>query len=100
MQTTSDSPPPKRTSAKAKSDSTRPTVTVKKSRARKTALPTEPAPGTAELRSETAEGNAEQVNSMIATAAYFLAQERGFTPGHELDDWLEAERRIGATRLS
>jgi Protein of unknown function (DUF2934) len=29
-------------------------------------------------------------------AAYFLAQARGFEPGHELDDWLAAEKRVGA----
>ncbi len=28
----------------------------------------------------------------IAELAYFKAEERGFEPGHELDDWLEAER--------
>jgi hypothetical protein len=27
----------------------------------------------------------------IATAAYFKAEERGFAPGGELDDWLAAE---------
>jgi hypothetical protein len=40
------------------------------------------------------------LNSMIATAAYYLAAERGFAPGHELDDWLEAERRIRSKHLS
>lgn len=30
----------------------------------------------------------------IAEAAYYLAEERGFVPGHELDDWLAAEREI------
>jgi hypothetical protein len=33
---------------------------------------------------------------MIATAAYYLAAARNFTPGHELDDWLEAERSVRA----
>lgn len=28
----------------------------------------------------------------IAEAAYFKAERRGFAPGRELDDWLEAER--------
>jgi len=32
---------------------------------------------------------------LIATMAYFIAAERQFAPGHELDDWLEAERRLG-----
>lgn len=30
----------------------------------------------------------------IQQAAYALAAGRGFEPGHELDDWLEAERSI------
>ena len=32
----------------------------------------------------------------IRMAAYFKAQKRGFTPGRELDDWLEAEEEIDA----
>ena len=32
----------------------------------------------------------------IATAAYYRAQSRGFSPGDELNDWLEAERQINA----
>lgn len=32
----------------------------------------------------------------IAEAAYFRAQQRGFEPGHEVDDWLAAEREIEA----
>jgi hypothetical protein len=31
---------------------------------------------------------------MIAEAAFFMAQARGFTPCQELDDWLAAEREI------
>ncbi len=30
----------------------------------------------------------------IAEAAYFRAERRGFAPGHELEDWLAAEREI------
>lgn len=30
----------------------------------------------------------------IAKAAWLKAQARGFVPGHELDDWLEAEREL------
>ena len=33
---------------------------------------------------------------MIAQAAYFNAERRGFEPGHELDDWLAAENQINA----
>lgn len=31
---------------------------------------------------------------MIAEAAYYRAEQRGFTPGHEIPDWIEAEREI------
>lgn len=41
----------------------------------------------------------EVLTSMISTAAYYRAANRGFTPGHELDDWLEAERQILASHL-
>lgn len=32
--------------------------------------------------------------AMIAEAAYYRAQQRGFAPGHELEDWLEAEAEL------
>ena len=32
--------------------------------------------------------------ALIALAAYFRAEKRGFAPGRELQDWLEAEREI------
>lgn len=32
--------------------------------------------------------------AMIAEAAYFLAEKRGFSPGDEIQDWLEAESQI------
>lgn len=32
--------------------------------------------------------------SMIREAAYALAERRGFSPGHELDDWFAAEHAI------
>lgn len=38
--------------------------------------------------------SAERRHAMIAEAAYFLAQRRGFTPGYELEDWLEAEKQV------
>ncbi|MGA7980170.1 MAG: DUF2934 domain-containing protein [Chromatiaceae bacterium] len=31
----------------------------------------------------------------IREAAYFKAEQRGFAPGYELDDWLEAEAELG-----
>lgn len=35
-----------------------------------------------------------QRNQMIAYAAYFRAEKRGFSPNNELDDWLESEREV------
>ncbi|MGH8337667.1 MAG: DUF2934 domain-containing protein [Gammaproteobacteria bacterium] len=31
---------------------------------------------------------------MIAEAAYFRAERRGFEPGHEVEDWLGAEAEL------
>jgi DUF2934 family protein len=36
----------------------------------------------------------------IAEAAYRRAQQRNFAPGHDLEDWLEAEKEVDAARLS
>jgi hypothetical protein len=36
----------------------------------------------------------DQTRVMIEEAAYFLAQKRGFSPGYELQDWLQAEAQI------
>lgn len=34
---------------------------------------------------------------MIARAAYYRAERRGFAPGYELEDWLEAEAEVDAS---
>jgi hypothetical protein len=36
----------------------------------------------------------ENRRRQIAIAAYYRAQRRGFAPGGELEDWLEAEREL------
>lgn len=33
-------------------------------------------------------------HEMIAAAAYFIAEQRGFVPGHEVEDWCRAEAAI------
>jgi len=38
----------------------------------------------------------EDRNACIAEAAYFIAMHRGFSPGHELEDWLTAENEVDA----
>ena len=32
--------------------------------------------------------------AVVAERAYFRALHRGFAPGHELEDWLAAEREV------
>lgn len=36
----------------------------------------------------------------IAELAYSKAENRGFEPGHEMDDWLQAEQEISTDVLS
>jgi hypothetical protein len=38
----------------------------------------------------------EQRRVMIAEAAYYMAERRGFESGHELEDWLLAESQLEA----
>jgi hypothetical protein len=38
--------------------------------------------------------NQAQREQMIAEAAYYMAQKRGFVPGCEMQDWLNAEQAI------
>lgn len=38
--------------------------------------------------------DAAEREARIALAAFFFAEARGFEPGRELDDWLQAERQI------
>ena len=40
------------------------------------------------------ESDLAQRHAMIAEAAYYCAERRGFAPGHELEDWLRAEAEI------
>jgi hypothetical protein len=41
----------------------------------------------------------EQRAALIAEAAYFRAERRGFSPGHETEDWLAAEAEVDARLL-
>lgn len=36
----------------------------------------------------------QERHKKIQELAYYKAERRGFAPGHELDDWLEAEREV------
>lgn len=39
----------------------------------------------------------EARHERIAQSAWFKAEARHFAPGHELEDWLAAEREVDAT---
>jgi hypothetical protein len=41
--------------------------------------------------------DAERRRALIAEAAYFRAERRGSSPGHEAEDWLAAEMEIDRT---
>lgn len=86
MDTTPDSPTQKRP---------RPKIVVKKATTK--AVRKAPASRAASTKSRAAESAVNSpidLHNMIETAAFFLAAERNFAAGHELEDWLEAERRI------
>lgn len=38
--------------------------------------------------------SADERRAMIEQAAYFRAEQRGFAPGHELEDWVAAELEV------
>ncbi len=40
----------------------------------------------------------EEIRALVAEAAYERARKRGFAPGHEFEDWIEAEAQV-MTRL-
>lgn len=39
-------------------------------------------------------GHPDEITQMIAQCAYYIAERRGFEPGHEVDDWLAAEAQV------
>lgn len=49
------------------------------------------APMASNLRAEI---SPEEARRQIAEAAYYRAKQRGFAPGHELEDWIEAESQV------
>lgn len=86
MQLSPETPAPKRSRAKAKSKE-------------EGAVAAKPRKATKSAPVAAGQRPAEDMNALIATTAYYLAAERNFMPGHELDDWLEAERRVRMAML-
>jgi hypothetical protein len=51
--------------------------------------------GNAEVRPGSGPGiSAQERQMLVARAAYFRAEKRGFAPGRELQDWVEAEAEV------
>jgi Protein of unknown function (DUF2934) len=46
----------------------------------------------------TPRSNGEDRNTEIALRAYYKAEARGYEPGHEIQDWLEAEAEMMSER--
>ena len=46
------------------------------------------------LKSDSLEIEGEDKLSCIAVVAYYKAEARGYEPGHEMQDWLDAEAEI------
>ena len=49
-------------------------------------------------RSGTAHIDPSELYNLIAVAAYYRAEKRGFAPGWELQDWFEAQAEIEQLR--
>lgn len=99
MESTPASSPTKRSRAKSATQATaeaKPAASKKPRATRKSPTAKTTAAAEAAVVAATLDPTPEDVGSMIATAAYYLAAARNFSPGHELDDWLEAERAVHA----
>lgn len=54
-----------------------------------------PIPSKAEIRvDEASKLSPEEREKLVATAAYYRAEKRGFSPGYEIEDWIEAEMEV------
>jgi hypothetical protein len=72
------------------------TTSVKKPTAASAPAPAKPAPAPAAPAKPAAKVSPEQRWKLVAEAAYFLAEKRGFATGHAVADWLAAERQVDA----
>ncbi len=94
--TTKKVPAESKTSAKTTATAT---ATAKKSTTtKKTSEAATAKPGSARKSpaKKTPTVSPEHRYHMIATAAYFLAERRGFAGGYEMQDWIAAEAEIDA----
>ena len=52
------------------------------------------ASGTASTKRKRRDGAQPDFDQMVRVEAWLRAERRGFSPGGELDDWLQAERDV------
>jgi len=86
-------PAAKAAPAKAAAPVAKPVAPAPKLAAAPAAKPATPSAVKAEAKAAI---DAAERQRMIAEAAYYLAEKRGFAPGHHDEDWAEAERQIDA----
>ena len=90
----------KSTTAAKKKTATKKVATKKTTadKAAKTAKTAKTAPRKTRAKSKTGAVKpvitSEERTRMIAEAAYYLAEKRGFAPGHEESDWLLASQQV------
>jgi hypothetical protein len=85
--------------AKAKSSAEKParktTVrNVAERTARSAGGPPKSRPSTATEADASVSLSANELHRLIEEAAYFKAKARNFAPGHEVQDWIEAESEV------
>jgi hypothetical protein len=56
--------------------------------------PRSPAKPSAFSGNARADVSPEELRKLISEAAYYRAKQRGFAPGHELEDWIQAEAEV------
>jgi len=62
---------------------------------RRATVTQKPKQGSPEVRSGSGSAlSPEERERLVAQAAYFRAEKRGFAPGCELQDWVEAEAEV------
>lgn len=79
----------KKTSKKEVSSKKKTAASTVKKKTSSTGKPKKSTPSAVEI-------SPEERWRMIATTAYLKAEARNFAPGHEKDDWLQAEKEVDA----
>lgn len=57
-------------------------------------MPTHTKPSSTRSKRTTNNASHKPSHNEIAEAAYYISEKRGFTPGNEMQDWLEAEHTL------